>query len=88
MLNSLDKKYKDLDVGPIYDIIVYHDGVVWNCIIDVSETGDLASGLRLKSYRETGDFKPLTKEDQLNTSMNVYEGGEPDIEYMFLGQSN
>lgn len=73
---GFDKKLKDIDVGPIYDVVVYHDGTVWNCIIDTSETGDLASGVRLKSFRETGDFKPLTKDDNVNTSMNVYEEGE------------
>ena len=42
-------------------------------LIDTSECGDLSSGIRLRDYRKYGDFAPLTKDDQLNISVNIYE---------------
>ncbi len=46
------------------------------CLIDTTECGDLSSGLRLRPFRETGDFAPLTKEDRCNVSINVYDEGK------------
>jgi tripeptidyl-peptidase-2 len=76
-LSSIDKKFKESggDVGPIYDVVLFHDGEYWNAIIDTSECGDLQRGVRLRSFRETGDFAPLTAEDQVNVSINVYDDG-------------
>ena len=53
LLQTLDKKYKDsanftLDPGPVYDIVSYHDGNVWNCLVDTSEEGDLKRGVHLR----------------------------------------
>jgi hypothetical protein len=33
-------------VGPIYDVVLFHDGKSWVAIIDVSECGDLEKGVR------------------------------------------
>ena len=46
------------------------------CLIDTSETGDLSSAVRLRPFRETGDYAPLTKEDKCNVSVNVYDEGK------------
>ncbi len=45
-------------------------------MIDTSECGKLDSGVRLRPFRETGDLAPLTKEDKLNVSVNVYDDGD------------
>ncbi len=45
-------------------------------MIDTSETGDLSSAVRLRPFRETGDYAPLTKEDKCNVSVNVYDEGK------------
>ncbi len=77
LLNVMDKKYKDgsLDLGPVFDVVLFHDGTHWVCLIDTSECGHLDQGVRLRPYRETGDFAPLTKEDRFHVSINVYEDG-------------
>eukprot|EP00096_Caligus_rogercresseyi_P003722 TRINITY_DN171_c0_g1_i1.p1 TRINITY_DN171_c0_g1~~TRINITY_DN171_c0_g1_i1.p1 ORF type:complete len:1256 (+),score=320.81 TRINITY_DN171_c0_g1_i1:175-3942(+) len=76
MLNLMDKKARESDPGPIYDVVLFHDGQYWTCIVDTSETGDLENGLKLRSFRETGDYGPLTQVDKLNVSMNVFDGGD------------
>ncbi|CAB4067190.1 TPP2 [Lepeophtheirus salmonis] len=76
MLNFVDKKYRESDPGPIYDCVLYHDGENWTCIIDTSEKGDLKNGLKLRSFRETGDYGCLTELDKLNVSINVYDEGD------------
>lgn len=43
--------------------------------IDTSEEGDLEAGVFLGEYSITRDFAPLTQEDQLNISINVYDEG-------------
>lgn len=43
--------------------------------IDTSEKGDLESGVLLGEYSHTREYKPLTKEDQLNISINVHDNG-------------
>ncbi|XP_058803991.1 tripeptidyl-peptidase 2 isoform X2 [Phymastichus coffea] len=72
-LTNLEKKYKDL--GPSYDCIVFHDGKMWRACIDTSEQGDLASGVYLGEYTFTKEYAPLTKDDQLNISINVHDDG-------------
>uniref|UniRef100_A0ABD2WWK7 Tripeptidyl-peptidase 2 n=1 Tax=Trichogramma kaykai TaxID=54128 RepID=A0ABD2WWK7_9HYME len=72
-LNGLEKKYED--VGPTYDCVVFHDGQIWRACIDTSEEGNLAAGVFLGEYSITKEYAPLTQEDQLNISINVYEEG-------------
>ena len=43
--------------------------------MDTSASGDLASCDLLGEYSLTQDFATLTKSDQLNYSINVYEDG-------------
>ena len=82
VLSMLDKKFKETngncgDVGPIYDVVLFKDDKgLWNVLIDTSESGDLSRGVRLRSFRETGDISPLTKEDRLNVSLTVFDEGD------------
>ncbi|TRY75766.1 hypothetical protein TCAL_12592 [Tigriopus californicus] len=78
VITTIDKKFKDRngDLGPMYDVVLFHDGDLWNVLIDTSETGELSEGIRLRPFRETGEFAPLTNDDRLNISVNVYEKGD------------
>ena len=63
-------------MGPVYDVVLFHDGQTWVTIIDTSECGKLEAGVRLRPFRETGDLDVLTPEDRLNVSVNVYDDGK------------
>ncbi|XP_033232099.1 tripeptidyl-peptidase 2 isoform X2 [Belonocnema kinseyi] len=73
VLTNAEKKY--VDVGPSYDCVVFHDGELWRACIDTSEEGNLNSGVNLGEYSITNEYKPLTKEDQLNITINVHDEG-------------
>ncbi|KAF5299966.1 hypothetical protein FQA39_LY11339 [Lamprigera yunnana] len=73
VLTSLEKKY--LDVGPIYDCVLFHDGSKWVACVDTTEKGDLEKCHLLGEYSVTHDFAPLTESDQLNFSVNVHDDG-------------
>jgi len=67
----LEKNYKDF--GPVLDCIVWNDGTEWR--VCLSQDGDLANGIILGEFKLRQEFQPLTKEDQMNISVNVYDGG-------------
>ncbi|KAI4503188.1 hypothetical protein M0802_001410 [Mischocyttarus mexicanus] len=73
VLTNAEKKYSDS--GPVYDVVVFYDGYIWKACIDTSEEGDLESGVYLGEYSKTREYAPLTKEDQLNVSINVHDEG-------------
>ncbi len=80
LLNQTDKKLREngdtIDLGPTFDIVSFHDGQTWNVIIDNTQDGDLDKALRLRPFGETQDFASLNKHDNLNVSVNVYDGGK------------
>jgi tripeptidyl-peptidase-2 len=87
LLTQLDKKMRtnnglgstnglEADIGPTFDVVSFHDGQHWNVIIDNTPDGDLENALKLRPFTETRDFAPLTKSDNLNVSVNVYDDGE------------
>lgn len=43
--------------------------------IDTSETGNLSDGVFLGEYSITHEYAPLTEQDLLNVSINVYDNG-------------
>lgn len=73
VLNNAEKNYSD--VGPMYDVVLFHDGNVWRACIDTSEEGNLEAGVYLGEYSKTREFAPLNQEDQLNVSINVHDDG-------------
>merc|ERR1719427_1638364 len=83
LLGMLDKKFKDTsvghwltDMGPVYDCLVWDSGNGMRAAIDTSEEGDLTKGLNLGIFRETREFGRLTEMDQVNVSVNIYDGGK------------
>jgi tripeptidyl-peptidase II len=69
------------DPGPVYDCVVFWDGSVFRCVIDVEECGDLRSLKPMASYgidREYGTFSIFSTDDHvfsLNFVVQVYNHG-------------
>lgn len=74
ILTNAEKKFNDS--GPIYDCILFHDGVKWLCCVDTSEQGDLENCPLLGEYSITHDYASLTLLDNLNFSINVHDDGD------------
>jgi subtilisin family serine protease len=72
-LKDLEKKFSD--PGPIFDIVVFHDGQVWRVAIDTMETGDLTSVPLLTDYKTEFQFSTFSNQDLLNFSVNIYDNG-------------
>ncbi|CAL8107213.1 unnamed protein product [Orchesella dallaii] len=68
---SLEKKYKDY--GPLLDCVVWNTGTEWKACL--SSEGDLENGMVLGEYKLTQQFAPLTKADQMNISVNIWDSG-------------
>ncbi|KRT78345.1 Peptidase, partial [Oryctes borbonicus] len=73
MLNNFEKKYNDL--GPVYDCVLFHDGVKWVACVDTTEKGNLSECILLGEYSITHEYAPLTELDRLNYSINVHDDG-------------
>lgn len=74
ILTNAEKKF--IDSGPIYDCILFHDGIKWLCCVDTSEQGDLENCPLLGEYSITHDYASLTLLDNLNFSINVHDDGD------------
>jgi len=86
-LQSLEKKYKF--ITPVYDCVVFHDGVQWLACLDTSETGDLASCKLMGEFSEdpVNNFDYITASDRMSYSFNVYNDGDV-LEIVSLGSSH
>lgn len=73
VLNNLDKKHNDC--GPVFDCIVFHDGITWRACVDTSEKGNLSECKLLASYREEREYARLSYADMLNFSINIHNEG-------------
>nr|CAI5846072.1 unnamed protein product [Callosobruchus analis] len=73
VLANYEKKYHDS--GPVYDCILFHDGDKWVCCVDTSDDGDLSKCPLIGEYSVTHQYAPLTKQDKMNFSINVHDGG-------------
>ncbi|XP_050391109.1 tripeptidyl-peptidase 2 [Patella vulgata] len=73
ILTNFDKK--SVDVGPVFDCIVFHDGNTWRACIDTSEKGELDQCKLLASYREEHEFGRINNSDMLNYSVNIHNDG-------------
>ncbi len=65
----------EADVGPTFDILSFFDGQHWQVIIDNTESGQLEHALKLRPFSIAQEHASLTKEDNLNVSVNVHDDG-------------
>lgn len=86
-LQNLEKKYKF--ISPVYDCVVFHDGVQWLACLDTSETGNLASCKLMGEFSEdpVNNFDYITASDRMSYSFNVYNDGDV-LEIVSLGSSH
>ncbi|EGT48187.1 hypothetical protein CAEBREN_09688 [Caenorhabditis brenneri] len=63
------------DVGPVADVVTWHDGDVWRVCIDTSFRGRLSMCNVLGTFRETGDYACLTDKDSVVYTVGVSPDG-------------
>eukprot|EP00040_Diaphanoeca_grandis_P014614 m.74252 g.74252 ORF g.74252 m.74252 type:complete len:1245 (+) comp24642_c0_seq1:95-3829(+) len=64
------------DPGPIYDIVVWHDGEIWRGAVDCETNGDMSTVDGLAAFdveHKYGSFGPII---QLNYTLSVHDDGE------------
>ncbi|MDG2128560.1 MAG: S8 family serine peptidase [Fuerstiella sp.] len=72
-LETSAKTYND--VGPVYDCVVFHDGSVWQAVVDTDEDGDLRDESILTDYRRYRQTAILRHGSLMHFSVNVYDEG-------------
>jgi tripeptidyl-peptidase-2 len=70
-----EKEYEDLDLGPIYDCICFHDGERWQAAIDSFETGDFSAVDCMTDYRHSRQFARFSSVDNFNYAVNIFDDG-------------
>ncbi len=73
LLKAYEKEYED--PGPVFDCIVFHDGVRWQAAVDTTETGDFTSAVLMTDYRVNRQYSTFSKLDNLNYGVNIYDEG-------------
>lgn len=63
------------DVGPVADVVTWHDGNIWRVCIDTSFRGRLGMCNVLGTFRETGDYACLTEKDSVVYTVRVSPDG-------------
>lgn len=63
------------DLGPVYDVVAWHDGSVWRGAIDAAGTGNLTSAVGFTDYRREGQWGVLDASTLLSYALNFYEDG-------------
>lgn len=63
------------DVGPVADVVTWHDGEVWRVCLDTSFRGRLGICNVLGTFRETGDYACLTDKDSVVYTVRVSPDG-------------
>lgn len=75
---QLAKSYeKDFDdPGPIYDCVVFHDGVRWQAVVDTTETGDMSSLQPMTNFAVSQQYRRFSDLDALNFGVNIFDNGD------------
>lgn len=86
-LLNLEKKYKY--ISPVYDCVVFHNGIQWLACLDTSEVGDLASCKLMGEFSvdPVNNFDYITASDRMSYSFNVHNDGNI-LEIVSLGSSH
>lgn len=74
VLQALHKD--DADLGPVFDVVLFHDGAHWRAIVDTSERGDMADLPAMADFRLERQFRRFSDADMLTFSVNVYNDGD------------
>jgi tripeptidyl-peptidase-2 len=69
-----DKEWQD-DPGPIYDCVVFYDGINYRAVIDVKEDGDLTIAKPMTDFHKERQFGTFGTIDQFNYAINVFDKG-------------
>jgi tripeptidyl-peptidase-2 len=63
------------DPGPLWDCVVFHDGVDYRVVIDGEETGDLKQCKPMTSFAKERQFETFSVVDKFNYGVNFYNDG-------------
>ncbi|CAB3404861.1 unnamed protein product [Caenorhabditis bovis] len=74
-IDFLKSVANETDVGPVADVITWHDGDIWRVCVDTSFRGRLNLCKVLGPFRETGDYAYLTDKDSLVYTVRVSVDG-------------
>ena len=63
------------DPGPIFDCVVFHDGMRWRAVVDTDEDGDLGEETVLTTYRDEPKYATFSSASLLNFTVNIFDKG-------------
>ncbi|TDH66684.1 uncharacterized protein CCR75_007853 [Bremia lactucae] len=63
------------DPGPIYDVVVFHDGTNWRAALDTTETGNFTGIPAMTNFKHERQYATFSTESQLNFVLNIYDNG-------------
>ena len=73
---QLDAFEKNLeDPGPMLDCVVFHDGEMWQAVIDTTEQSDLSAVEPMTNYRHSQQFRRFSAVDNFNFGVNIFDDG-------------
>ena len=63
------------DLGPVLDVVCWHDGMHWRAALDVSGTGDMSAAPGFTNYRIARQWGTLGADTLLSYALNIYDEG-------------
>jgi tripeptidyl-peptidase-2 len=69
-----DKEWED-DPGPLYDCVVFYDGINYRAVIDVCEDGNLIDAVAMTDYSKERQYGTFGTIDQFNYAVNIFDDG-------------
>lgn len=73
VLLAAEKNYRD--TGPLYDCVVFHDGIRWRAVVDTSEHGALVECDLLEDYCVNCRYGEFGNGVMMHFGVNVHEDG-------------
>lgn len=74
-LKSISSSTGSDDLGPVYDIVCWHDGKVWRAALDTLGNGDLRNSIAFTNYRVEKQWGVLDDNTLLTYALNIYDDG-------------
>nr|NP_594951.1 tripeptidyl-peptidase II Tpp2 [Schizosaccharomyces pombe]Q9UT05.1 RecName: Full=Tripeptidyl-peptidase 2 homolog; Short=TPP-2; AltName: Full=Multicorn protease [Schizosaccharomyces pombe 972h-]CAB55179.1 tripeptidyl-peptidase II Tpp2 [Schizosaccharomyces pombe] len=72
-LKQLAEKFDN--PGPLYDVVVFHDGEHWRVVIDSDQTGDIYLHKPLADFNVAQEWSTFGSLDLLSYGVHVYDNG-------------